>query len=312
MATPEFRGTGLQFKNGFDDQGRPPHLQRIPVGATATVALWNAGNLKIEHEISPQSKGVIAIRENPSEKSAMIRHIYITGLREDDTTIFVKPSPTTMAELSISVWNVKPVSVAFKFLQDTATPTPHRSRRPKNHVDKLLKIVNQIYYFQTAIRFVKKSVGDAILKGNWDSYILVPKEIDPAYNQFYLKMLSLCDHRADYNIFFAWSVESADHKLDKHKKDIDTEGINLQNLCLMDDVIAPTYLPVFTGDITPHGHCLAHEAGHFFGVGHRNDSSHNLMNEKLVPGGYISYGDARTMRDTVSKLSLPRKEDQKG
>ncbi len=77
MATPEFRGTGLWLKNGFDDEGRPPHLQRIPVGATAIVLLGNAPNLEVVPAgILPGMKGKITIRENQKNKSALYRYIY--------------------------------------------------------------------------------------------------------------------------------------------------------------------------------------------------------------------------------------------
>lgn len=270
----------LHQLRGFDATASPP-WQMVPVGFWREVGLSEAAGLTLSSTNSAVATAEFA-RENPASLArAGNRKVIVHGHRKGSAMIEARRSSTVVCRLEVGVKESKTVKVAFNFVRDNAG---HQTRRALASVDGLVRTMNAIYTPQTYIHIVKRTARWVEVNKNLGRVVRFSAHLAgvPAAQHEWDDVIAHRDNAAHWNVFFVWEYEQDSTPFQDH-----TDAGNLGGNCLFEDEAG---LDV--------GETLAHELGHYLGVGDFYNSAQTgwlMYGYTDVRGRFIPKDHANTM-----------------
>lgn len=270
----------LRRLRGFDATANPP-WQMVPVGFWREVGLSEAAGLTLSSTNSAVATAEFA-RENPASLArAGNRKVIVHGHRKGSAVIEARRRSRVVCRLEVGVKASKTVKVAFNFVRDNAG---HRTSRALASVDGLVRTMNAIYTPQTYVHIVKRTARWVQVNKNLGRVVRYSAHLAgvPAAQHEWDDVIAHRDNAAHWNVFFVWEYEQDSTPFQDH-----TDAGNLGGNCLFEDQAGV--------DV---GETLAHELGHYLGVGDFYNSAQTdwlMYGYTDVRGRFIPKDHANTM-----------------
>jgi hypothetical protein len=251
-----FRFEEAKPNDGFDGKVNPP-WQMVPASGFKLVKVVNAAGLTISCD-KPAIASVVQISPDT---------IRVGGLAPGTAIIRAKDaSGKVVGTLDVAVKRKKTIVTSYFFVEDAAKRKKHATTRTLGDEVNLTKLINEIFLPQANIEFTVKSAQKLPIDkdlGNVVRWALNIPGVPVSEDEWNL-LKSKRDPGADFNVFFVWEYEQ-----DASPNSDDTEAgtIKKDKMTIMEDKLT---------DITSE-EVLAHEAGHFLGVGPHSDDDDDLM-----------------------------------
>jgi len=265
--------------DGFDASTAPPWLV-VPSGEARVVAM-KVKPTRSNPTFRFRGEGRVTLNFN-----ADLTELQVTGETPGTAIIEALQDSKVIGEMTVRVKRIKPVRVAYYFVSDSEGRSTTRST---DQAQQFTQQLNRVWGRQAGLAFetaeakpapVATPLGDPIFLERTD----LP-EGDPAARkaQIAFEQIKATGGGGDFNVYLVWrfvrSQEQADQRANQPKGSINASDHNVDFDAALQNIKTTTTwdsLAFNKGDsaVVPDDWAgcrlvIAHEAGHFLGVGHR-------------------------------------------
>lgn len=244
-------------ENGFDAT-TIPRWQMVPVNGSRIVRLMDGDDLTVT-----SNNPAVTVHERPFCFTHGGREFELRGSVKGKALIEARHGTAVVTRLEAEVKNLKTVKVGFHFVRDNNS---HKTARTPAQLDALVATAHKVHFNQINVEIKKHSVNPTSTV-NEDLGAVVVWSATAAQDEW-RKVVANRDGTADLNVFFVWEYEQ-----DGTEGTDNAAAGTLRNEgnCLMED----------HSPYADNGWTLAHEIGHYLGVGPHSATGADLL---MSPG----------------------------